>query len=74
MSTALLSKGIIDFAAEEATITPDGAHRLFRLLKLNVTELSQAALSVDLLNYQAKTNFYSVQSLPRKMLLVLTIH
>ena len=68
MSTALRSKGIIGFAAVEAAITPDGAHRLVRVLKLNVAELSQAALSVDLLNYQAKTIPCSVQSLPRKML------
>ena len=68
MSTTLRSKGIIGFAAEKATITPDGAHRLFRVLKLSVTELGQATLSVDLLNYQAKTISCSVQSLPRKIL------
>ena len=68
MSTALRSKGIIGFAVVEVAITPYDAHRLFWLLKLSVTELSQAALSVDLLNYQAKTISCSVQSLPRKML------
>ena len=68
MSTALRSKGIIGFAAVEAAITPDGAHRLVGVLKSSVIELGQAVLSVDLLNYQAKTISCSVQSLPRKML------
>ena len=68
MSTALRSKGTISPAAVEVAITPDGALRLVRVHKLSVTEISQAALSVALLNYQAKTISCSVQSLPRKML------
>ena len=64
LSTALRSNGTTGFATVEATIIPDGAHRLVGVLKLSVTELGQAALSVDLLNYQAKTNSCSVQSLP----------
>ena len=60
LSKALRSKSITGFAAEEVVITPDGAHRLVRVLKLSVTELSQAALSVDLLHYQAKTISCSV--------------
>ena len=49
-------------------LPPDSARRLVGVLKSSVIELGEAALSVDLLNYQAKTNSCSMQSLPRKML------
>jgi len=67
---ALQGKGITGFAAVEVAITPNGAHRLVRVLKLKVTEPGQATLSVDLLNYHAKTIPYTVQSLPYYPLMV----
>jgi hypothetical protein len=70
LPAALHGKGITGFAAVEVAITPDGAHRLVRVLKLKVTEPGQATLSVDLLDYQAKAVPYTVQSLPYYPMLV----
>ncbi|GAB3299439.1 hypothetical protein GCM10027511_14690 [Hymenobacter humi] len=70
LPAALRRKGITGFAAVQVAITPDGGHRLVRVLKVSVTELGQATLEVNLLNYQAETIPYSVQSLPYYPLLV----
>jgi len=63
-------KGITGFAGVEVAITPDGAHRLIRVLKIKVTEPGQATLSVDLLDYTAKSIPYTVQSVPYYPLVV----